>query len=967
MTNVRAPQKPGDSRQVVRSFNADGSANFAQVGVEEIAYKGRFGALATSTTEHDISIGEKYFTIDIDEGLFRTGDDILITSLIDPQCYMWGEIIDTDTTAEPLRLRVFVDDLSNLTGTFAVWELQVVARPKPGIEKDTSTSSVDPTGDGPFTFTVTAGKFFPIGGQLLLKPTTDRSIALLGRVLAYEGTSLVVAKNETNATVSTSYDSWSIALLDAPPADLPPLGIVGLDYTADYSTGILTVNAGSVMDSTGTVLLTLDENITKDLSLDWTAGDAGGAVQRVLLGGTITATTSSVTGSGTAFTTDLVAGSAFSRTGTGANGGSVSIISSDTVMAATAIGGSGVAYMRGALDSRWSATASFLLLICIIRKDDDGSIDISLSSLTPSGKPDLPDGHSLYRTIGHILIDYGLGRYSYNKYLYDSGFPFAFKTANYVLHTEKTDFTWPGNNAKLLGSSSTVEVTVGGQITHSVIDDSISNAKLANMAAYTLKGRNAGTTGDPSDIDITALTEKTTPASGDWLLLSDSAASGAFKKVDVDNLPGGGGGAPVDATYVTVSSNGTLTNETTLGALSNAIANTALTNMVNYTIKMRSSAGSGSPEDTSIHSLTEKSSPAAGDWLLLSDSAASGALKKVDIGNLPSGGGGGGNDDDSYATLLERLADIAGAAQFTYGDAITWFADSFDATTYVDTANSTNEDTGTAGEVKNTVSGGSNIFTGGSTIGDMTSNGGLAAAFDGVTSQASASSAAKITASNGYVGKTLASPSAVASATIYASNNNGYQASANPDITVTLYGKTGSAPANGTDGTSIGTLGPFTDTANESAGRDITMTDTTSVWDHVWAYIEKSGAAATFNCSELVALSPATGPNNLDLRSTAISVGPASVSTVTIWAIVNVLSGSVTLNTNLELYASRDGGTTFTEGTATELIATVDGYHLYKSEIDVSGQPAGNDVVLRLKTNTTSPEIALKGWGAKIV
>jgi hypothetical protein len=864
MTEVFAPQTPKDRRQVVRSFKEDGTAVFGQVGVEEIAYKGRFGALAYSNTSNTISRGDKYFVLDRNDDVFRVGDDILITA-VDTDCYMWGEISDSDTTDEPVRIRVFVDDISTKTGTFAEWELQVVARPKPGIEKDTSTSSVDPTGDGPFTFTVTAGKFFPLGGQLLLKPTTDRSIALLGRVLAYEGTTLVVSKNETNAVTPTSYDSWSIALLDAPPADIPLIGISGL--LASGSGTNVTVNAGSVMDSTGTVLLTLDDNLTKSVDAVFAAGASQGCVVKVALTGTITDTAGTITGVGTNFRGEVVDpstgaarmdeftalggnldnwsfGTLYPMISASGHGALIYEAASDTSMKTVdPITASGASFSRGALRSESAAGGNYFQgFIVLIRKDDDGTVDWCISSATPTGVPDLPSGYTYYRVIAGFVRKVADTTWYFIHHLHDASAPFAPDDAQYLI--VDADSRLP--NARTL-------------------TDSISNGSLANMPAYTLKGRNAGTTGDPSDIDITALTEKTTPATGDWFLLSDGAASGAFKKVNPTNV----------------------------------------------------------------------------------------------------GGGSGGGDDDSYATMLERLADIAGAAQFTYGDDITWFADSFDATTYVDAANSTNEDVGTAGEIKNTVVAGSSIFTGGSDFGDMTSDAGLAAAFDGGTSEAGTACARKLSATTAYVGRTLASPSSVSTCTVYGSNNAGFVGAINPNVQLQLYGKTGSAPASDTDGTVIGTVS-FTDTANESGGRAITMTDTTTVWDHVWVRVVNSGAANSLAVAEIVANGPPS-TNNLDLRSTAISVGPASVSTVTIWAIVNVLSGSVTLNTNLELYASRDSGTTFTEGTATELIATVDGYHLYKSEIDVSGQPAGNGVVLRLKTNTTSPEIGLKGWGAKIV
>ena len=86
------------------------------------------------------------------------------------------------------------------------------------------------------------------------------------------------------------------------------------------------------------------------------------------------------------------------------------------------------------------------------------------------------------------------------------------------------------------------DVTIDKDGAATIANDGVSNAKMADMAAYTLKGRNAGTTGDPSDIDISGLTEKVTPVNADLVLIQDSAASNAFKKAQVGNLPGGGGG-----------------------------------------------------------------------------------------------------------------------------------------------------------------------------------------------------------------------------------------------------------------------------------------------------------------------------------------------------------------------------------------------------------------------------------------
>lgn len=253
--NVSAPQYPADRRQVVRSFNDDGTANFSQVGIEEISYRGRFGALAQSSTENEIAIGEKYFVIDYDAGAFRVGDDILITSLDDPDCYMWGEVIGSDTIAEPLRLTVFIDDISNVTGVFSYWELQIVARPKPGIEKDTSLSSVDPTGDGPFTFTVTAGKFFPVGGQVLIRPVANRAVALTGYIVDYTDDTLLVAKSACNLDESETFSAWSIALLDAPRRDDPLNAVSYTTLTIGSGTKTLTVQNDKFFPELGSIML----------------------------------------------------------------------------------------------------------------------------------------------------------------------------------------------------------------------------------------------------------------------------------------------------------------------------------------------------------------------------------------------------------------------------------------------------------------------------------------------------------------------------------------------------------------------------------------------------------------------------------------------------------------------------------------------------------------------------------------
>lgn len=77
-------------------------------------------------------------------------------------------------------------------------------------------------------------------------------------------------------------------------------------------------------------------------------------------------------------------------------------------------------------------------------------------------------------------------------------------------------------------------------------DNGTTNAKLADMAANTVKVRNAGTSGDPSDVAAAGLTEEPTPAAGDFLFGWESG--GALRKFDVGDLPSGGDTHPVDDT-----------------------------------------------------------------------------------------------------------------------------------------------------------------------------------------------------------------------------------------------------------------------------------------------------------------------------------------------------------------------------------------------------------------------------------
>jgi hypothetical protein len=192
---------------------------------------------------------------------------------------------------------------------------------------------------------------------------------------------------------------------------------------------------------------------------------------------------------------------------------------------------------------------------------------------------------------------------------------------------------------KVLTAGSGITVTIAGTdagtATVGIQAGGVTNAMLATMADQRIKGNVSGGSAVPSDLSATSVTAMLNAFVGDsgsggtkGLVPAPAAADAAANKV----LGAGGGwvaqsgagGAPVDAQYLTLALNGTLTVERVLafgaeftptdgGANANydvvlatgGIANSKLANMAESTFKGRAaSSGTGVPVDLTATQAT---------------------------------------------------------------------------------------------------------------------------------------------------------------------------------------------------------------------------------------------------------------------------------------------------------------------------------------------------------------------------
>jgi len=132
--------------------------------------------------------------------------------------------------------------------------------------------------------------------------------------------------------------------------------------------------------------------------------------------------------------------------------------------------------------------------------------------------------------------------------------------------------------------------------------------------------------------EIAAIAEKLSPASGDFLLIEDSADLNNKKRVQIANLPGGSELNDLTAavTWANVPDANITQSSVTQHQAALTITESQISDLSHTDTNAIHDNVSGE-----IAAVAEKLTPIGGDFLLIEDSAATNAKKRITIDNLP--------------------------------------------------------------------------------------------------------------------------------------------------------------------------------------------------------------------------------------------------------------------------------------------------------------------------------------------
>jgi hypothetical protein len=167
-------------------------------------------------------------------------------------------------------------------------------------------------------------------------------------------------------------------------------------------------------------------------------------------------------------------------------------------------------------------------------------------------------------------------------------------------------------NDGVLRRSGSGNLEFGALVTANLGDDIVTNAKLANMATSTIKGRVTGSTGDPEDLTATQVRTLLNVADG------ATANAGTVTSVAVS----GSDGIEVDSGSPVTSS----------GTIALGVNKSSMLSHLN--VEDGADVTDAGNVGSSIHGATGKTTPVGADTVAMIDSEASNVLKKITFTNI---------------------------------------------------------------------------------------------------------------------------------------------------------------------------------------------------------------------------------------------------------------------------------------------------------------------------------------------
>ncbi len=329
---------------------------------------------------------------------------------------------------------------------------------------------------------------------------------------------------------------------------------------------------------------------------------------------------------------------------------------------------------------------------------------------------------------------------------------------------------------------------------------------------------------------------------------------------------------------------------------------------------------------------------------LLDDADAAAARATLDALSPTGDGSGltGVRDASARDNIMLNRFQIAINGALSAGTMVDAMYDAFTDQAGIDTVNSTGETYDAAGDSYTTLGPQAQVpQAAGTAIGDLTSGVGLSAAFDGTTGQTAANSAQN-TGTDRYVGKDwgVGVTRNVGGFKLWGSSSDGIIGSADPSVTCQLYGSN-TAPTSSTDGTLLGSA-----SATDANGVLISnLSATAGNYRYHWVRVSAASGAAVYVAELQLFENPI---NNMTLFSNAETAlaQPADARVVILEEDID----AITLNTDLKVSASRDGGTTWTAATLAREADYGTGSQVLAADVDLSAQPAGTLMRWKLET-----------------